>query len=106
MISLTDKAVEKLKAYAEEGGCPLIIRVSLKSGGCSGFRPDLCFEEVVSDLDEVFEIDGVKVIIDPISLSYLEGCKIDYQDDLFASGFKFLEMKTTGSCGCGKSVAF
>ena len=106
MITLTQKAVEKLKEYADDGGCPLSIRVSLHSGGCSGFRPDLCFDTIINELDETFDIEGVKVIIDPISLSYLEGCKIDYQDELFASGFKFLDLKTTGSCGCGKSVAF
>jgi iron-sulfur cluster assembly protein len=69
---------------------------------------DLHFEEptLISDTDEVFEQDGIKIVIDPRSHMYLEDTTIDYLDGPFNSGFKFLTPGVKASCGCGKSVAF
>jgi iron-sulfur cluster assembly protein len=66
----------------------------------------MCLDEIVNELDEVFEIDGIKVIVDPMSLPYLEDTTIDYQDELMSSGFVFRNPKAKHSCGCGSSVDF
>jgi iron-sulfur cluster insertion protein len=106
MISLTEKAVAKLKEFADEQGLPLSIRISVRGGSCAGFVQDMILDDLINELDEVFTIEGIQVIVDPMSYQYLDECTIDYQNELMASGFKFINPKTTGSCGCGKSVAF
>lgn len=108
MINLTDIAKQKLKEIAEsEGLVNQFVRVRVVGGGCAGFSYDMCFEETVSELDEVIEIEPtIKVAIDPISLQYLEGITIDYLDSQFGAGFKFLNPNVKGSCGCGSSVSF
>jgi len=107
MISLTDKAQAMIKQISEaEGIGHLMVRVCIKGGGCSGFTHDMTFDNQVLDLDEVIIIDDISIIIDQISLQYLQGTVIDYQDHLMSSGFKFSIPKITGSCGCGNSVSF
>lgn len=107
MIQLTDIAKEKLKEItASEGLENQFVRVKVQGGGCAGFSYDMGFEPVARDTDEVIEIDSIKIIIDPISNQYLEDCTIDYIDALIGAGFKFINPKATGSCGCGNSVSF
>lgn len=107
MIELTDIAKQKLKEIAEsEGLVNQFVRVKVIGGGCAGFTYDMCFEELASELDEIEEIDGIKLAVDPISAQYLEGMTIDYLDSQFGAGFKFLNPNTKGSCGCGSSVSF
>lgn len=106
MISLTTKAKEKLIEISDEEGVSPSIRVKAKGGGCNGFIFDIAFEEAISDIDEVFDIDGIKVIIDPLSLEYFEGLEIDYKTSDFDAGFIFNAPLARSNCGCGKSVAF
>lgn len=108
MITLTEPAVKKVKEIAEGEGLTLSIRVKLCGGGCSGFQQDMHFEEptFITDMDEVFEQDGIKIVVDPISHMYLEDTQIDYLDNAFNSGFKFITPGVKASCGCGKSVSF
>lgn len=106
MITLTDKAKTRLREFAESEGFTTSVRVKIVGGGCAGFSYDMTFEDASTEVDEVFEDDGIKVIVDPLSLQYLENTVIDYQDGTFGSGFKFLNPNTTGSCGCGSSVSF
>ncbi len=106
MITLTDKASQKVKeirnteALGEQG-----LRVRVVGGGCAGFSYDLYFEDETTELDQIFETDGVKIYIDMMSYQYLEGTEIDYVEGLHGAGFKFLNPKSTGSCGCGSSFA-
>jgi len=108
MIKITAKAIAKFKAIAEDEGIDeLIVRARVMGGGCSGFKYDLYFEEKEpTEFDEQFEIDGLKIIVDPLSYQYLDGVEIDWKDDMMASGFKFSNPNVTASCGCGESVAF
>jgi iron-sulfur cluster assembly accessory protein len=104
MVTLTEKAAQKVNEIrAAEGVAEgLALRVQVAGGGCSGFRYDLYFDEINGD-DHTFESAGVKLVVDPMSLSYLEGTNVDYVESLEASGFKFDNPNAQGSCGCGSS---
>lgn len=106
MIQLTEKAVQKVKEFAEAEGIAPTIRLKVIGGGCAGFKNDMYFDEIISDMDEVLEQDGTKVVVDPFSFQYLDGTTIDFVQTEYASGFKFLNPNTTGSCGCGSSVSY
>lgn len=107
MITLTEKAVKKVIEISEaEGIGHSTVRVKIMGGGCSGFSYDMSFENVATETDEVFEQDGVKVLCDPLSYQYLDGCEIDWHDAMIGGGFKFINPNATGSCGCGNSVQF
>lgn len=106
MIELTQKAVEKLKEFAEAEGVPLSLRISVKGGSCAGFVNEIEFNEVATDNDEVIEQDGIKLLVDQLSLQYLDGTIIDYKELEFGGGFSFNSPLSTGSCGCGKSNSY
>jgi iron-sulfur cluster assembly accessory protein len=106
MITLTDKAVSKVKQLMvgedKEG---YGLRVAIKGGGCSGFQYGLVFEEAPGEKDKVVEIDGLKVFLDDMSQLYLNGTSIDWVESLEGSGFKIDNPQSTGSCGCGESFS-
>jgi iron-sulfur cluster assembly protein len=106
MITITDKAVEKLKEFADSEGLSLSVRVKILGGGCSGYLTDFSFDEAAIDTDELFEDKGIRIIVDMLSNQYLESTVIDYSEGVFESGFVFINPNETGRCGCGKSVAF
>lgn len=107
MITLTPKAVEKIKEIAEaEGISHNCIRVKVIGGGCAGMTNDMTFNEVINDMDEVFEQDSVKIIVDAMSHQYLDGTEIDYLEQGYSSGFKFINPNVKGSCGCGHSNSY
>lgn len=106
MITLTEIAQEKIKEIAESEGVKPIIRVSILGGGCASFQYNLDFETVPKDLDETFDINGITVVIDPLSAQYIEGTLVDYKEELISSGFIFISDKIKSSCGCGNSVNF
>lgn len=107
MIELTENAIKALKEMsdADEVG-HYTVRLRVIGGGCAGFTHDMYFEEKINELDEVFEFDGVKAVVDPLSHQYLEGVTVDFIDSEFGRGFKFLNPNAKGSCGCGSSVSF
>lgn len=106
MITLTPKAVSKVKEIREaEGLGEQGLRVRVVGGGCSGFSYDLYFEEETSDMDQVFENEGIRVFCDMMSYQYLEGTEIDYVEGLHGAGFKFGNPNAKGSCGCGSSFS-
>lgn len=107
MISITPKAIEKVKEISEaEGVGHTSIRVKVVGGGCAGFTHDMFYDNKQSDVDEVYTEDGVTVLIDPLSFQYLEDIEIDYQASGFTEGFKFNNPNVKGSCGCGSSVSY
>jgi iron-sulfur cluster assembly accessory protein len=79
------------------------LRIKVIGGGCSGLRYNLLFDDKVSENDLVMEFEGVEIIIDENSASYLQGSKLDYLDTLNESGFKFTNPNATSCCGCGES---
>jgi len=82
-----------------------MLRVTVSGGGCSGFQYAFAFDDNKTEDDLCFSRDGVTVIIDTISLEYLQGSEIDYVDDLIGSAFRIHNPNATASCGCGTSFA-
>ena len=105
MISFTTAAADKVKGLIEkekeglpEGG----LRIYVQGGGCSGFRYGMALDEPTDD-DEVFEQNGIKLIVDAMSLRYLEGAEVDYKEDLMGGGFAVNNPNAVTTCGCGHS---
>jgi len=106
MLQLTDKAVDKVKTLLRDENKPGYgLRVAVQGGGCSGFQYGLTWENEQKANDNVLEFDGLKVYVDPLSAMYLDEVSIDYVDSLSGSGFKIINPKATGTCGCGSSFA-
>ncbi|MCB9666644.1 MAG: iron-sulfur cluster insertion protein ErpA [Myxococcales bacterium] len=106
MITLTEKAAEKVKAIQRDEGLEEQgLRLRVIGGGCSGFSYDLYFEDETQELDRAFESHGVKLYVDMMSYQYLEGTEIDYVEGLHGSGFKFGNPTAATSCGCGSSFS-
>lgn len=111
MITITEKAALKIKEISEsEGIGHYNVRIRVVGGGCAGFTYDMYYEDKIGDMDEVVEITDfygtIKVVVDPVSYQYLEEVTVEWEDRPFAAGFKFINPKSTGSCGCGSSVSF
>lgn len=94
-------AVRDLLAKRELEGYGL--RVYIKGGGCSGYQYGMALDNNFRDEDLVSEIEGVKVIVDEVSMTYMRGSTIDFVDDLMGSGFKVENPNAVASCGCGSS---
>ena len=105
-VTLTENAITEVKRLIEAQNTPNAgLRMGVKGGGCSGLSYTLSFEPEVREQDQVFDVGGVKVIVDPKSLLYLEGTSLDYVNGLSGTGFKFGNPNATRSCGCGSSFA-
>ena len=104
MVAMSEAAVSKVMAMADEHGMQGHgIRVMIVGGGCSGLTYDMDFENETREGDQVFEYDGVKLYVDPMSYAYLEGTTVDYVQTFAFSGFKFDNPNAQRSCGCGSS---
>jgi len=105
-LVFTDNAAKKVKELIEEeGSADLKLRVFVSGGGCSGFQYGFTFEEEVNDDDTQVQKDSVTLLIDPMSLQYLMGAEIDYQDSLQGSQFVIRNPQATTTCGCGSSFS-
>lgn len=105
-ITLTDSLVKRIKVLQQQDGKPdLKLRIIVDSGGCQGFEYKFSLEADVKPDDEVFEKDGVGVIIDDISLPYMRGAVIDWVDDLIGAHFQVNNPNAKSSCGCGTSFS-
>jgi iron-sulfur cluster assembly accessory protein len=103
MITLTDAAVQQLQSLvAEKGDATKGLRLFVEKGGCAGLQYGMTLD-APAEGDQVFEKGGVRVIVDPESLSHLSGSEIDYSDDLTGSGFRLKNPNAVRSCGCGTS---
>ena len=98
------RQVAKLKAQ-EEGGEALMLRLSVTGGGCSGFQYNFSFDDELHNDDAVFERDGVKLVVDEISLDLLAGSEVDYVEELIGASFQVKNPNAASSCGCGTSFA-
>jgi len=104
MFEVTTKATEEIrKLLLEEEDANLALRVRVVPGGCSGFSYEMGFDDATEDTDKVFENDGVKVVIDEMSVPYLNGAILDYTDGFQGQGFTIRNPNATGTCGCGSS---
>jgi iron-sulfur cluster assembly protein len=107
MIELTPRAVEKVReVMRDQGVAEGGLRVGVQGGGCSGMSYNLAIDTEVRPGDKVFEVDGVKLLVDMKSFLYLDGSTLDYKDEgLMQRGFTFVNPNSSGACGCGESFA-
>jgi iron-sulfur cluster assembly accessory protein len=108
MINVTETAAEKIsELLAEESKVGAGLRVFVQGGGCSGFQYGLMIDEGEGDAesDQVFEVQGVKLFVDPISLRYLKGAEVDFVDNNMGGGFTIKNPNAKSTCGCGSSFS-
>lgn len=108
MIKVSDLAKEKaIQLMTEDGFKPFedFIRVGVKSGGCSGLEYVLKFDNEKTDSDQVFEDNGIKIVIDKKSILYLAGTILEFSGGLNGKGFVFNNPNANRTCGCGESFS-
>ena len=105
MISLTESAANKIRSLQQENGVEnKYMRLSVEPGGCSGMEYAMSFASR-DDEDEVIESHGVQVIVDAVSLTYLEGTEVHFDDGLHGKGFEIRNPNAQNTCGCGRSFS-
>ena len=105
MVTLTANAAEKLCGILEQKGIAEThgLRVFVKGGGCGGMQYGMTFDDQTRDSDQVYEQHGMRVLVDDVSLFYIDGASIDYVDNLMGGGFHIDNPQAVSSCGCGSS---
>ena len=102
-VTLTDRAAEHVQRYMQKRGKGVGLRLGVKTTGCSGLAYKLEFADDIKPEDQSFESNGVRVLIDPKSLAYLDGTELDYVREGLNEGFKFNNPNEKDRCGCGES---
>jgi len=103
-VGLTDTAATKVRSlYEQEGRDDLRLRVAVQPGGCSGLIYQLYFDERLLEGDATVDFDGVEVVVDKMSVPYLDGATIDFEDTIQKQGFNIDNPNASGSCACGDS---
>ena len=103
-VNVTPAAAQKLLGLMKEKELDgYALRVFVAGGGCSGLQYGMTFDDETNEGDSEFEVNGLRVRLDPMSLRYVEGARIDYQDSLMGGGFKIDNPNAVASCGCGSS---
>jgi iron-sulfur cluster assembly protein len=103
-IDLTPAAADAVQdLLAKRELDDMALRVFVSGGGCSGFQYGMALEDNIRETDIVTEQHGVKLVIDEISINYLDGAKVDYVDEVMGSGFKIENPNAVSTCGCGSS---
>lgn len=103
-LVFSDSAAVKVRELiAEENNEALKLRVFISGGGCSGFQYGFTFDENIEDGDTVVEKEGVKLLIDPMSIQYLAGAEIDYSEGIEGAQFVIRNPNAATTCGCGSS---
>lgn len=102
-VTMTTAAKERVQSFLVNRGKGLGLRLGIKTTGCSGLAYVLEFVDDLNEDDELFDIDGVKVIIDAKSLVYLAGIELDFVKEGLNEGFQFTNPNAKGECGCGES---
>ena len=106
MLNVTPGATSKVKEIMTQQNPPsAALRVAVVGGGCSGFSYHMAFENQVNESDNVYEFDGLKVLVDQMSEMYLDGVEVDYIETLEGAGFKFNNPNVKSTCGCGSSFS-
>jgi iron-sulfur cluster assembly protein len=103
-INLTPAAAQAVRDLLEKRNLPdYALRVFISGGGCSGFQYGMALEGNPRDTDLTYEVEGVKVVVDEVSIDYLRGATVDYIEDIMGSGFKIDNPNAVSTCGCGSS---
>ncbi len=104
-ITVTDRAATRIAEIVSSEATTPVLRVSVEGGGCSGFQYKFDLVGAHADDDLIIERNGATVVIDPVSVQYMEGSEIDFVDDLMGASFKINNPVATASCGCGTSFS-
>jgi iron-sulfur cluster assembly protein len=102
-ITVTEKAAERVRSFLDNRGKGQGLRLGVKTTGCSGMAYVMEFVDDIDAADSVFESKGVKIIVDPKSMIYLDGTEVDYTKEGLNEGFKFNNPNVKATCGCGES---
>ncbi|MEY3037548.1 iron-sulfur cluster assembly protein IscA [Marinobacterium sp. LSUCC0821] len=102
-VTMTSAAAKHVAAYLGKRGKGIGIRLGVKTSGCSGMAYVLEYVDQLEEEDSVFEFDGVKVVVDPKSLVYLDGTELDFVKEGLNEGFQFNNPNVASECGCGES---
>jgi len=104
-FAMSDNACKRLRELLQNEDEGAMLRVSVSGGGCSGFQYGFSFDTGTTPDDHLFEKDGVKVVVDDVSLDLLAGAELDFVVDLIGSSFQVKNPNATASCGCGSSFS-
>jgi iron-sulfur cluster insertion protein len=104
-VSLIHAAASRIAAIAAKQGKPAILRLAVDGGGCSGFQYRFELAEAADSDDTVSETEGVKLVVDPVSLDLVAGCTVDFVESLGGTAFRVENPQATAGCGCGSSFA-
>ena len=104
-LTLSPSAAARVAAIAARQARPAILRLAVEGGGCSGFQYRFDLADSAENDDMVAETDGVRLVVDPVSLDLVAGCVVDYVEDLGGASFKVANPNASAGCGCGSSFA-
>ena len=104
-IRVSERAARRIGEILKKEPPGSMLRVSVEGGGCSGFQYKFDVERDIADDDLIIDRNGAVVLIDPLSLKYMDGAEIDFVDDLIGASFKVANPNATASCGCGTSFS-
>lgn len=102
-LTLSSAAAKRIGAIAERQGKPAILRLTVEGGGCSGFQYKFDLADAAENDDTVSETDGVRLVVDPMSLDLVAGSIVDFVELLGGAAFKVENPNATAGCGCGSS---
>ncbi len=106
LLDFTESAAAKVSALIQEEGNPALkLRIFVAGGGCAGFAYNFAFDEAVNEDDTVIRRDDVSLLVDAISVQYLAGATVDYQEGLEGARFVITNPNATSTCGCGSSFS-
>ncbi len=104
-FSVSQSAAKRIAQLASRETKPVMMRVAVLGGGCSGFQYNFSFEEQRNDDDLLIERDGARVVVDSTSMELLKGSELDYVEEMVGSSFQVKNPNATSSCGCGNSFS-
>jgi iron-sulfur cluster assembly accessory protein len=102
-ITISDRAARRIAQILKAEDGPMMLRLAVSGGGCSGFQYNFVLDDTANEDDLVLEKEGARVLIDPMSQDFLHGAEIDFTDDLIGQAFKVNNPNATAACGCGTS---
>ncbi|UVI39999.1 iron-sulfur cluster insertion protein ErpA [Qipengyuania spongiae] len=103
MLTLTEAAAKRVAWIAQRQSKPAILRLSVEGGGCSGFQYKFDLAEGADDDDSISDTDGVKLVVDPVSLDLVAGSTVDFVESLGGAAFRVENPQAAAGCGCGSS---
>lgn len=104
-FTVTPRAAKRIHEIAAKQGAHATLRVAVNGGGCSGFQYDFALDNKDEADDQIFEVEGAKVLVDATSLQFMAGSTLDFIDDLMGQSFRIQNPQAKSSCGCGTSFS-